>query len=242
LKVINAFWEKRNLGINCHEVIIDQADDFELLKELNHLNSDYQVVKVPTERPDLIFRIQEMGFQFVEISFECHHDLSEPVLDRTFVRLKDCFNYRIASDVDIELIKKSILDEIFLSDRVAIDPKFGPSLSAKRYVGWLEDEIAGGSKVYSFRHNDEPVGFFVLKESSGVNISQIGGVFNKFGKFGMGIFLNYYQIVVSRELGSSRLRIAFSSNNLPVFRISRILGFEVKPTNYVFVKHINNRH
>lgn len=237
MKIIDAFWEKRNLGVTCNEVILEKDDSIAEVSNLNSLCSEYQVVKMPVERSDLIFEIQDLGFNFVEIIFGSSHNLILPELSPPLKRVKNAIDCREADVNQIENIKEKILSGMFKTDRIAIDPYFGLEKSAKRYVGWLSDEIDNGGYVYELYYKDRAVGFFVLKCEGDACDARIGGVYTESNVLGLGVLLNYFEIEVARNLKCSVLHGAFSSNNPSVFNINDILGYSTRPAFNVFVKH-----
>ena len=62
MNVVNAVWEKRNIGVDTAEVTIEEADDVQTIKDtLNNLEVEYIVVKVPSSRSDALFLVQNRG-------------------------------------------------------------------------------------------------------------------------------------------------------------------------------------
>lgn len=237
MKIIDAVWEKRNLGVSCHELIVEKDDRLIDISIVENLQSEYQVIKIPMERSDLIFEIQKKGFDFSEVLFDSLHELNLPRLSPTLSRLSSLIDCREADSFGIESVKSRILNGIFKTDRVAIDPYFGVKKSAQRYVGWLTDEINSGSRVYELIYKNRSVGFFVIKCKDGICDARIGGVYSDSNVLGLGVLLNYFEIVVAKNLDCHTLHGAFSSNNPSVFNINDILGYKSKPKFNVFVKH-----
>ena len=78
LKVVDAFWEKRNLGVCCNEIEIEPGDETNFLKRELPLNeAEYTVVKVPSNKFDVMFLLQDLGYTYVESSINLVHDLKE---------------------------------------------------------------------------------------------------------------------------------------------------------------------
>ena len=236
MKIIDAFWEKRNLGVTCQEVTIEN-NDVDIQACLISLQASYQVVKIPVERPDLIWTVQDLGFKFVEVQFLSTHNLKVPCLTPPLERLKNAITCSKVIGKSVEKINKEILRGIFLTDRVAIDPHFGLERSARRYVGWLDDEIEHGGRVYELTYKSRSVGFFVMKVLGSTCDARIGGVFSDPYIMGLGALLNYLEIVTAKSLGCTILHVPFSSNNPSVLKINNYLNYETKPMFNVFVKH-----
>lgn len=109
MKVINAYWEKRNLGVETKELICENADTIDEVKaKIKEVVAEYVVVKIPSERMDLSRHIQKMGFCYIEDLIEVVHDLHEPVRTPLHQRLYDSVSYRKMVDRDIQqLLRKS---------------------------------------------------------------------------------------------------------------------------------------
>lgn len=240
VKIINATWEKRNLGLSCQEVTISQDSTISQVSDLIKLDAEYQVVKSPIERPELIFFLQEIGFSFVEILYESSHSLFDPVLDSITNRY---LPHLTCDQVDVKNIK-SVIDNIsigmFQTDRVAIDPLFGVGYSCNRYKGWVNDEVNSGSEVFQLAYKNQAVGFFLLSGSSGVCLAKLGGIYQHSDLPGAGVLLNLHEIKIARDKGFSELKGWFSSNNLPVHRINQILGYKTRPIYNVFIRHFRS--
>ena len=102
MKIIDAIWEKRNLGVSSYEVVIeteDSASDIE--KKLAELDADYIVVKVPSEHSDVLESVQKSGFSYIEDLIHVEHDLAEVTRNRIIQRLYDETTYREMNDEDL---------------------------------------------------------------------------------------------------------------------------------------------
>jgi hypothetical protein len=241
MKILDAHWEKRNIGVSCHEVIIEPSDTIKDLTKLDSLQSDYQVIKLPVQKYDLNVFVQQHGFRFIELNFVCIHDLLVPQLSKPLERMATCFKVLEADEGHLSTINGCIASEMFLTDRVAIDPKFGPKLAARRYLGWLEDLLKSGAKVFVMKYKVDTVGFFVMRCSDTICDAVLGGIFPSMASGGFGVMLNYLEIITAANLGCKELHGRFSSNNAAIFAINRTLGYKIRPEHYVFIKHSQER-
>ena len=83
LKIVNAYWEKRNLGVTTTEFTVEDNDTIEEIKKtLNDCTSGYQVLRLPNHLSHLLFAIQDLGFRFVEDMFSLKNDLLSSVMHR----------------------------------------------------------------------------------------------------------------------------------------------------------------
>ena len=67
MKIIEAVWEKRNLGVTCAEIEVEGNDSPEDLMPLLRMRSEqYLVVKVSSENYAAVTALQREGFMFIE--------------------------------------------------------------------------------------------------------------------------------------------------------------------------------
>lgn len=238
MKITDAFWEKRNLGVCSKEITIEHGDKVADVLTLENLDSEYQILKLPVEMASFILPIQSIGFKYIEIQYVCNHNLQTPHLQSQIERMSNYFAAEIANGKDLKLVEDYISMGMFETDRVALDPRFGHKFASKRYIGWINQVLNSGGSIYVLKYKSHAVGFFGIKENDGVCDAFIGGVFPDWNKSGFGIMLNYFEILTARKLGYSELKTSFSSNNPPVYYINRILGYDIRPVCNVFIKHI----
>lgn len=239
--VTEAYWEKRNLGIDVTEIEVEPGDKTEVLDEyLSRDSSKYIVVKVSTRNSDFLFHMSKIGFVFVEVLNKCSYEGDIPKLSGTVGRLANLVKCSEMDMLDYQNMKSQVAQGMFHTDRIALDPFFGLEMSAKRYFGWIEDEGVAGAKLYSLSYKDKSVGFFtLLLKDTGV-FCNIGGIYPNFMGFGFGILLNYFEIVMGKSLGGNKIITAYSSNNLDAHNIHQTLGFSIKNQYYVYVRHAKN--
>ena len=100
MEIIDAFWEQRNLGISCSEIKADTGDTVKgMLEALALLTSQYQVIKLPVSRYDLMRVVEQHGFSFIEGSMNVVHNLKN--IDRSGIqkRLNDRVCYEEMDEV-----------------------------------------------------------------------------------------------------------------------------------------------
>ena len=66
MKIIDAVWEKRNLGVETVEFVVENSDTEIVMGEILEAEKQYNVVKLPTNKPELMKLLQENGYRFVE--------------------------------------------------------------------------------------------------------------------------------------------------------------------------------
>lgn len=165
MKIVDAVWEQRNLGVTCYEITFDNRDSLDDIKarwdELT--DRQYLVFKVPPKRADIVAYIQSRGFRFIEAAMTFSCDLRNWTLDEKFKPFCDQCTYAPMNDADIEIMFTEIKKGIFKTDRVYLDPYFTHEQAAQRYVNWAKDLIERGVTPYKVMYQGEPVGFFITK-------------------------------------------------------------------------------
>jgi hypothetical protein len=239
MRVLAATWEQRNLGVSCDEVTIDANDDWATVEQsLQALNSEYQVVKLPCEQANLLVRVQELGFRCIEVQTTCFHNGQLPALSALQTRMLQGLSCLSASDTDLSIILAEIGKGMFTTDRVALDPHFGPHQAARRYAGWIDDELANGAVTYAIKYKNKVIGFFLLRElRQRAWAAVVGGIFKDYQQLGFGLFMNYLEVSTVMKLGGSRVYTSYSSNNPPIAAIHFALGYKLARQDYVLIRH-----
>ncbi len=239
MRIRDAFWEIRNLGVTCSEIDIEDNDSLEdVSTQLENIRSQYQVVRAPVARVDILRKLESENFQFIECLFEVFHDLNEAELADVWMRMCNSMHYQKIAAEDLHRIEDEIRKGIFSTDRVALDPKFSQSLANERYVNWLRDEIEQGGSVYEVLHNHMGVGFFTFRENElGRDNSVLSGLYREMSLPGVGNILLLKILEEARRRNLTTLTSHISTNNLAVVKTHQSLGFRISGIRYIYVKH-----
>jgi len=238
MRIIDAFWEKRNLGVETKEIILDNNDLLQDLENiLNPLSFErrYIVAKVPVGRPDFIKFLTDKGFCFIESLFEVTLRIEEFELPKAIKRFDDMLMYRkLATNDDFERLGREIKRGVFTTDRIALDPNFGIDIAAIRYVNWIMDEVQNGTEVYEILYKENPIGFFTLKNlSDGKYDNFLAGMYRGRQNNGLGFSMLSKPIIELKKRKAKFYVSHVSSNNLAIMRLDFSFGFS--PTNVVYV-------
>jgi hypothetical protein len=239
LRIRDAFWEIRNLGVSCSEIDIEDNDSLEdVSTQLQSITSQYQVARVPVARVDILRKLESKDFRFIECLFEVIHDLRESELSDVWIRMCNSMSYQKIANEDVRRIENEIRKGIFSTDRVALDPNFSQSLSNERYVNWLRDEIEKGGSVYEVLHKEAGVGFFTFREDgSQRDNSVLSGLYKEMSLPGVGNILLLKILEEARRRELTALTSHISTNNLAVVKTHQSLGFRISGIRYIYVKH-----
>lgn len=241
MKVIDAFWEKRNLNLNTMEFMIENSDAKENVQEcLSKNESQYNVLKLPARRNDLIFLLQELGYYFVETAFDISFNVRKNNFNLTshLQTTNENMGYAQMDDEDLEILFSEINKGIFTTDRIAVNPRFGVGISERRYINWIKDEL-DKIQVYKMIYQNVAVGFFTFKEvKEDVYNPFLAGVYKDFLHSGLGVFMPIKVAEEVRKRNGKKIISSISANNINVFNIYMALNFTVDKTYYVFEKFI----
>lgn len=237
MKVIDAFWEQRNLGVSCMEAAVDSADDAaEVVSAVNELAAQYLVVRVPTGRVDVISALEPQGFRFIEAALGVEHNLCLPRLTGVLARMVSGLSYEPIKD-QLDAVAAQIHAGMFQTDRVYLDSHFTAAAAATRYVNWMYDEVARGAAVYELRRGAQGMGFFLFRSSGNVGISALSGLYRSAPAPGLGAALLYLTLQEGARRQLRVLESSISSNNLPVVKTHCLLGFQIVGISYILVRH-----
>ncbi|MDR3349541.1 MAG: hypothetical protein LBO03_08085 [Acidaminococcales bacterium] len=239
MEIIDAVWEKRNLGVVAKEINLAANDTLSDLEQLRGLDCEYAVARVPAGAIELMFQLEDMGYRYIETMFAVRHDLKNigATLDRITKRFADSISYRRMADADLAELKRQLKLGVFHTDRVYVDPHFTKEQSAQRYMGWIADALENGYEPYKCMFKGKAVGFFVSRLKKDGNHGLFIGVYKEFEAAGFGTSVLAAQLRHAAEAGAKTLCGAVSSNNMSSLRMNLYLGGQITSARYVYVKH-----
>ena len=238
MKVIDAIWEKRNLGLTTVEITVENDDKLELVSEqLKSMTSDYVVVKLPVGRVDISFLLSKMRYVFIEGMNRISHNLKTVELSDDKMKTVEDTQLTPINKDDLELILKNVRTGMFTTDRIALDPYFTIDQAANRYVEWIKDEVNRESELYNVIYKHQKAGFIGVRKSGDGYHDFISGIYEGFTGKGLAICMTYRTIEEARNKGAKFLTTDISCNNIASLQSRYKCGFTVVETTYVYVKH-----
>ncbi len=236
MKITEAIWEKRNLGLLTLEIEVEKNDSLgEVINSLASLNYEYLVVKLPVNKPEFIHELQNFGLKFNEILYSTQFSKSQlPELSNIELRMSKEIEYVQILDSEISQLFERLDEDIFETDRIALNPEFGKTVASRRYKGLITDEIASGAKLFYLKFRGHAIGFFLWKMELKKSVSHLAGVFKEYKNRGFGIYLNYFQLMHSLMNEVVSHKSVYSSNNLGAERIHKHLGYDIIKSDYIF--------
>jgi hypothetical protein len=239
VKIVEATWEKRNLGVTCVEATVEPADTAaELRRRLAEISAQYNVVKVPAGRADAMLCVSELGYAFIEASIHVTWKVVPVELPAIQKRMADSTGHALMDDADKEVLWSELRRGIHDTDRVSLDPRFGKQRAGERYVGWIQDELARGTDIYKLTYKGQTIGYFTMKHlGDGVYYPFLGGMYESHRNSGLGIIVPYKPMCEVAARGGRSISTYISTNNEPAIRVHVSLGFSFGQVTYVYVKH-----
>jgi hypothetical protein len=240
MKIIDAVWEERNLGVSTYEIKIEFQDMLEdVSKKYSELTEkQYMVVRIPSSCHWAVPFFQSKGYSFIEAAVTLRHDLKNIPVSLGLKKLFDRCSYDEMDDNDIEVMYNEIDKGIFKTDRIYLDSAFRKGVSAQRYKHWIADMISQGKVSQKVTYNNEAIGFFVNSETkNGVYDGILAGVYSNFEGSGLGVCIQYMGLIYCMNNGAKRYIGHVSANNIVVLKALLSLDFKITDIEYVLIKH-----
>ena len=239
---VDANWEKENIGSNVVEITIENDDVLESLGFESILsNYDYIVVKVPVNKTEFNWFLGAKGYTMIETQLKLSKDINDFDLNDRYIR-------RILPDVSYKIIEiESEIDEIlnrinpnmFITDRISLDPVYGPEVGCKRYKNYIWNSfIQKKLEIIGILFKEKLVGFEMHTIKDGICYGKLGGIFNDVRIPGIGFLTACAPLLFAHErYGVTKFIPDISANNMPVLNLYDYFHFNVVSMTYVFVKH-----
>lgn len=244
MKIIEATWEKRNLGCDAYEIILelsdlDQWENVALSIQKLLVNNNYVVIKTPVGSFELNQKIAKLGFYFAEVLHSIKLDLKKYEIPKIHKHFCSRCSFKIL-DKNYELWEEKIISKIstFNTDRISLDPRFGTEIGNLRYRHWILDLFKNeNSRAILFYYNEKEVGFAldVWDEEEKVIASLFGATFSEYlGGNILGVSLsNLYMFYKNQNF--KYITSDISSNNLSSLRMNLDLSYKIYDSHNVFV-------
>lgn len=242
MQIIEATWEKRNLGVTCIEAEVEKQDNpEEVLALLSSRNEEYHVVKVPPGRTDIMLELQKQGYSYIESLFQTEHHLSQGLIVPEKLRKFEAqIEYHIAEPKETELVISFISSgSIFSTDRIALDPFFSRELAGKRYAYWMKDVLSSDSgRLYITKYKGDSIGFNAYIDKGEYYIGFLGGLLPAYLDSGFGVLNMYAGTQIIHKQKIKKVISHVSSNNLQMLKLHLLFGNQITNITDNFIKHL----
>lgn len=234
-------WELDNLGCRVAEISLTQDDeiDHNVLTSIENQN-DYVVIKVESGKQNINIVLAQYGYVLAETQLTLQKnrlDWQKSTDDQTQILLRQMRVERIVTQEDFDELMDLISENMFSTDRIYLDPKFGPSYSVRRYKNWIKTEWGKGSLLYKHYFRDAYVGFSLSKLCGDSLSCLLAGCFEKYQKTGIGFWIPMIPLLYS-DINYKNYSTHISTNNYPVWQMYNRHQYQVTKFEYVFVKHL----
>ena len=238
MKIVNAVWEMRNLGVRTLEITVERDDALaEIEAAVRTPDAQYVVLRVPDDRTDALLAVQNCGYRFIEGMVHLVHRLKQLEVSAPERRIYDAVDIVKMNTADLDELKAQVRDGMFDSDRVYLDDFFTKEQAAQRYIHWIDDELGRGTEYYKYVYRGKTFGFFALREiGNGHYTSFLGGVYNAYRSSGLGAVVKGPEFV--KFLGAKSIDSYVSTNNIAQIRNLTAHGYEIRGLQYVLIRHI----
>ena len=240
MKVIDAFWEKRNLGVDTVEFETEKGDTLEIIRNTILANEkQYNVVKTRNGDFEIKQLMSELGYTYMESMFKLVHQMKMPAVPDAVKRIMDRITYMpMTEESEIEMMFSELDKGIFKTDRIALDPFFSPEIANLRYKNWLKDELARGNALTKGVYDGEIFAFGAYKMLDG-NVMQayLGGMFNDYLNCGLAIPATFKSIQNYLSLKPKKIVTHFSTNNHNSLMCDISAGYVIKGISDIYIKH-----
>ena len=240
MKIVEATWERRNLGRNVWEITLERDDMADAEKTLAALRDvrfagAYVCVKMPVGNLKMLHALEDDGFRFLETQLslmdrfkaEDMMDLCENANERLEFKTVE------KDEAAWERVIAKVVPEMFDTDRISLDPLLGPELACTRYQNWMRDLRKNPKSVLTVMLlGDKEIAFNIDILEGNTRHGILAGNFPEFKNTGYGTMV----ISGKKSNYDLRFRTAVSSNNPHVLRIHQNCGRVVYKEMYVLRK------
>ena len=239
MKIVEATWERRNLGCEVWEVTLAREDMADVEKTLAALRDDrfagaYVCVKMPVGNLKMLHALEDDGFRFLETQLS----LMDRFKSDDMMDLCGKANGRIEfktvekDDAAWERVIAKVVPEMFDTDRISLDPQLGPEIACTRYRNWMRDLRSDPrSELMVMLLDGKEIAFSIEVVDGNTRHGVLAGNFPEFKNTGYGMAL-----MVGPQGKQAKVRTAVSSNNPHVLRAHQNCGRVVYKEMYVLRK------
>ncbi|TVX98650.1 GNAT family N-acetyltransferase [Cohnella terricola] len=236
---IDAYWEERNFDKKVLEIKIDANDSADCLLALedDYATYDYIVAKVPKLRLDLVHGLEEVGFRFMESQIEMTLNLTKFIEPSRFSKvISEPIQFQTIDAMEqLKDLLSKIDEDLFVTDRVSLDPALGSGLALKRYKNWIRDGfLSGNAIIVEATLKSNKIGFyFFLKGKDKTIHAVLASLYKDYRRRAIGVRYMKEILTWSAKEGYTKMNLMVSSNNLEALRAYSSIGFEMKEIYYI---------
>lgn len=243
MKIVYCPWELENLGCRVVEVSVlaTETIDSTVLQCVESKN-DYIVVKIESGNMKLTALMTQLGYTLAETQMSLRKPYAEWNVQAdklTSVLLSQMKVEQIESNEDLQELLLLMTDNMFSTDRIYLDPLFGPKYSAQRYRNWTVSEFEKGALLYKHYFRNQYVGFSLCK-NEGENLHcLLAGNFEEYQRSGIGFWIPLIPLLY-KDKHYKNYTTSISTNNYPVWQMYNRHHYTITKFDYVYIKHVKH--
>lgn len=244
MKIIDCPWELANLDCRVAEISVDADEkiDETVLMEVEQ-NCDYVVVKVESGLMHNQLILCNHGYALAETQLSMRKAkkdwnwVQDPFASRMMPLLS---SERIVDEMALDELLTKITPGMFSTDRIYLDPAFGPEYGLRRYRNWIRTEWEKGGILHKHLYDGNYVGFSLCKLDGKEFKCFLVGVFEEYQKKKLGFVVPLVPEIIS-TFDYKWYTVKISTNNIPVYKMYQWQNYEINKFEYVFIKHIEHK-
>lgn len=243
--IIDAYWEKRNLGVDVIEIELEKKDLLDtcnVMSKIAELRSPGKLIniKIPAGSLNLLHALENVGFRFLECQIKLTKSLKnyEPPAEMKAMLLNTSVQIIEKNAVELQDLLVKITPGMFSTDRICLDPLWRDAcedLSATRYKNWIADVFFEDNIVpYYVQYFGQNIAFAVARTNQKTSTAQLllGGVFKEKGNpISCVAGMNAPLILFKSSL--RRVKTTVSSNNISIFKLYNKFNYQIEDILYV---------
>lgn len=236
-------WEIKNIGKKTVQLNYSLHDEYNVDEVKSAIDGyQYIVAKVPCGNINCLLGLQGDGFRAIETQIRLSKDIGSfrDVIENYKDVLRKVSFRKVNGDSDFEDMLSCVDDNMFSTDRVTLDPNFGPHIGHNRYIGWMRNEKAAGTSSFWWVNKENvSVGFMMLRICQNNIDCLLNGLFTPYHQKGLGIITPASPLLMAIREGLNVMKeeTSISANNVAVVHLYNKLHFKVEGMEYVLVKH-----
>lgn len=232
-------YEERNLGVTSCKFTIQRKDNVqECLEQISRCTKQYQEAVVEAGNIEMIHGLENQGFRFMETMIDLEANRKELVIPRVAQRFLKDVAYEPSTKQEIDAAVAYIRNQvIFSTDKIALNPAFGPGVAGRRYSFWARDLLKEGADCYSFKYKGEVYGFEFVRLENGTARLCLGTGYVEKGA-GTSLITSTASYKHWMESNIEKLATEVSSNNPSVLKLHEMYGLHVVQMRYILSKNL----
>lgn len=234
-------WEKRNLGVEAVSYQVMPYDKVEvIMPQVVSCKTEYQEMRIPYGNTDILLAAQAAGFCVVEMSIELQivFDKKQAYLPEMYKRFRPHMTYSFADEMEFERIIEYVKSgEMFKTDKISNNPRFGQKAAGQRYAHWLRQIRENESVIVLLKYKGQDIGFQAFKCLNNEEyVAILGGTFPEYDGQGLGMASICAANEALISINAKKLTTHVSSNNLAALKCGPMSGFRIVDAEYILFK------